>query len=106
MLPKQSFRRFFLGEVRVCTGMRRPEVRSSAPMCPLAVRRAVISANEVKLSLFPAGPQGEPPPLPHSPPAPLVPPALTQPLPPPRQLLAHFHCVSCDRPLRMVVPGP
>eukprot|EP00075_Anas_platyrhynchos_P037938 XP_027327191.1 glutamine-rich protein 2 isoform X2 [Anas platyrhynchos] len=23
-----------------------------------------------------------------------------------KQLLAHFHCVSCDRPLRMVVPGP
>ncbi|XP_040386872.1 glutamine-rich protein 2 [Cygnus olor] len=23
-----------------------------------------------------------------------------------KQLLAHFHCVSCDRPLRMAVPGP
>uniref|UniRef100_A0A8C3CV96 DUF4795 domain-containing protein n=1 Tax=Cairina moschata TaxID=8855 RepID=A0A8C3CV96_CAIMO len=23
-----------------------------------------------------------------------------------KQLLAHFHCVSCDRPLHMVVPGP
>uniref|UniRef100_A0ACB8EKV3 Uncharacterized protein n=1 Tax=Sphaerodactylus townsendi TaxID=933632 RepID=A0ACB8EKV3_9SAUR len=23
-----------------------------------------------------------------------------------RQLLAHFHCISCDRPLEMVVPGP
>ncbi|XP_053231977.1 glutamine-rich protein 2 isoform X3 [Podarcis raffonei] len=23
-----------------------------------------------------------------------------------RRLLAHFHCISCDRPLEMVVPGP
>uniref|UniRef100_A0A8C9EP91 DUF4795 domain-containing protein n=1 Tax=Pavo cristatus TaxID=9049 RepID=A0A8C9EP91_PAVCR len=23
-----------------------------------------------------------------------------------KQLLAHFHCVSCDRPLHMLVPGP
>ncbi|NXF53784.1 QRIC2 protein, partial [Oceanites oceanicus] len=23
-----------------------------------------------------------------------------------KQLLAHFHCVSCDRPLSMLVPGP
>ncbi|XP_042658399.1 glutamine-rich protein 2 isoform X2 [Tyto alba] len=23
-----------------------------------------------------------------------------------KQLLAHFHCVSCDRPLNMLVPGP
>lgn len=25
---------------------------------------------------------------------------------PNRRLLAHFHCISCDRPLEMVVPGP
>ncbi|NXT26678.1 QRIC2 protein, partial [Syrrhaptes paradoxus] len=23
-----------------------------------------------------------------------------------KQLLAHFHCLSCDRPLNMLVPGP
>ncbi|XP_038597845.1 glutamine-rich protein 2 [Tachyglossus aculeatus] len=23
-----------------------------------------------------------------------------------RQLLAHFHCISCDRPLEMIAPGP
>ncbi|POI20807.1 hypothetical protein CIB84_015446 [Bambusicola thoracicus] len=23
-----------------------------------------------------------------------------------KQLLAHFHCVSCDRPVHMLVPGP
>lgn len=35
-----------------------------------------------------------------------APDAATDPHSPCRQLLAHFHCVSCDRPLHMLVPGP